>query len=369
MLNIAHSIIKKSKMTNFYKIIRPLLFCLNAETSHNLSISILKHNLLPRKKIINYKSLNNTIFNINFTNPIGLAAGYDKNAEIFNELNNYSFGFIECGTVTPKAQKGNSKPRLFRLTKDRAIINRMGFNNKGIDCFTKNIAHKKNFQQIIGSNIGKNKDTKNEIDDYLICLEKTYNFSSYITINISSPNTKNLRNLQKADQLAVFLKQIMQKKATLQQTYNKKIPILLKIAPDLNIAEIKEIAQITLKEKIDGVIISNTTIDRDLNLKSDLKQESGGLSGKPLFDKSNQILSLFYQETKGKIPIIGVGGIENAQDIYQKMRLGASLVQIYSSLIYNGIYIVEKIKKELDYIIKRDGFKNVEEIIGIDNKI
>ncbi len=289
-------------MIDLYKIIRPFIFRLEPEAAHDLSIKILKYNILPRFKNKKYQSLKNNVFNLDFSNPIGLAAGYDKNAQIFNQLDKYSFGFIECGTVTPRAQKGNPKPRLFRLTKDRAIINRMGFNNKGIDYFVNNFKNKTNKTQILGANIGKNKDTINEIEDYLICLDKIYNLSSYITINISSPNTKNLRKLQDADQLELFSQKIMQKNHELQQKYQKKVPILLKIAPDLDIKQIKQIAKITLNNKFDGVIISNTTIDRNLNLQSKYQKETGGLSGKPLLNKSNQILSLFYKETKGKIP-------------------------------------------------------------------
>ena len=352
-----------------YKFIRPILFCFKPETAHNLSIFALKHNLVPKHKISYYKSLKNRVFGIDFDNPIGIAAGYDKNAQVFNELNNFGFGFVECGTVTPKAQEGNPKPRLFRLNQDKAVINRMGFNNAGIEYFYQNVKDKKNPQQILGINIGKNKDTKDESEDYLKCLDKLYEFASYITINISSPNTKDLRDIQKVNLLDDFLKKINERKTELQKKYKKKIPILLKIAPDLSEIEIEEIAKAVTKNNIDGVIISNTTINNKENLQSAFKNEAGGLSGKPLLDQSNKILKLFYQATKGRIPIIGVGGISNAVDAYTKIRLGASLVQIYSSLIYEGFYLVEKIKKELDDLLKKDGFDNVNQAIGVENKI
>ncbi len=353
---------------NFYQFIKPALFCLNPETAHNLSISALKYNLVPKNTIKHYNSLQSRVFDIDFSNPIGLAAGFDKNAAIFNNLNKFGFGFIECGTVTPKPQMGNSKPRLFRLKEDRAIINRMGTNNKGVDNFLKNVKNKKDPLQILGINIGKNATTKDQIKDYLICLDNLYKFASYITINISSPNTKNLRDIQKAENLEEFLQEINTKKTLLSKKHQCNTPILLKIAPDLSLKEVKEIANITLKNNIDGVIISNTTInDKDL-LTSKFKNEAGGLSGKPLLKKSNDILKLFYQITKGKIPIIGVGGVTSAKDVYEKIQLGASLVQLYSSFIYDGFYLVEKIKKELDDLLKRDGFSNIQDAIGIKNK-
>ena len=353
---------------NYYPLLKPLLFCLEPEKAHNLSIIALKNGLVPKPKIYNYPSLRNKVFDFDFLNPVGLAAGYDKNAETFNKLDNFGFGFVECGTVTPKAQSGNPKPRLFRLKEDHAVINRLGFNNCGSDFFLKNVQNKRSSKQILGINIGKNKDTIDEVSDYLIGLEKFYQFASYITINISSPNTANLRNIQKADILSSFLKNIGQKKEELNRKYQKNVPILLKIAPDLSQDEIIEIADIILKQKISGVIISNTTINFKDLLSSPFKNEIGGLSGKPLFKPSNEVLKIFYRETKGQIPIIGVGGISNGQDAYEKIKLGASLVQLYSALVYDGFYLVEKIKKELNDLLKKDGFSNINQAIGINNK-
>jgi dihydroorotate dehydrogenase len=353
---------------NFYTLIKPLLFKLKPETAHDLSIFALKYNLLPKGTVKNYKILRNEVFNINFNNPIGLAAGYDKNAQIFNNLDNFGFGFVECGTVTPKAQSGNVKPRLFRLEEDGAIINRMGFNNKGADSFLNNIKNKKNLEQIVGINIGKNKNTTDESKDYLICLKKFYSVASYITINISSPNTKNLRDIQKAPKLKIFLEKILDEKVVLAKKFNKNVPILLKVAPDLSSVEINEIADVLMKVKIDGVIISNTTIGNKELLISQFKTESGGLSGRPLLSKSNEVLKLFYTATNGQIPIIGVGGISSTKDAYEKIKLGASLVQVYSSLIYEGFCLVEKMKKEMAILLKKDGFDNVSQAIGSANK-
>ena len=336
--------------------------------AHNLAIWALENNLVSASKINGYSSLQTAVFGLDFCNPIGMAAGFDKNAQIFANLFNFGFGFVEVGTVTPQPQIGNEKPRIFRLEEDLAIINRLGFNNLGIDNFLENISKNSIENKIIGINIGKNKDTQNAIDDYLLLLRKTYGQSSYITINISSPNTKNLRDLQKADELDLFLKAIFDEKKILQNSTQKNIPILLKIAPDLNWAEQEAIADIALKNNIDGLIIGNTTISRPENLCSKYKNEIGGLSGKPLFELSNQVLKNIYILTKGQIPIVAAGGISSANDVYHKIKLGASLVQIYSAFIYQGFSLVEKIKKELDDLLKKDGFKNISEAIGFGTK-
>jgi dihydroorotate dehydrogenase len=348
-----------------YNLIKPLLFGLEPEKAHNLAIFALANNLVCHPQIKDYSSLKNEIFGINFSNPIGLAAGFDKNAKVFDKLFNFGFGFVECGTVTPKPQSGNPHPRLFRLPEDQAIINRLGFNNGGIEKFLQNVSSKKiQNENILGINIGKNKDTENALDDYLILLEKVYVLSNYITINISSPNTKNLRDLQKADNLDEFLAAIMRKKLELVQTKNRSIPILLKIAPDLDNKEQESIAEISLKNKIDGLIISNTTINGKEKLHSIYKNQTGGLSGKPLFTASNAVLKNIYKLTKGEIPIIGVGGVSSAVEAYEKIKYGASLIQIYSAFIYQGFELVEKIKQDLDDLLRRDGFANIKQAIG-----
>lgn len=357
---------------NFYKFIRPLIFKFDAEVAHNLAINYLRYlpnfnNLFcqPQK----YDNLQQNIFGLNFSNPVGMSAGFDKNAEIIPALFNYGFGFVEAGTTTPLPQIGNDLPRIFRLTEDQGIINRLGFNNLGCEIFYKNISSlRKNSSQILGVNIGKNKDTIDFSADYLQLLKKFYQIADYITINISSPNTKNLRDIQNHENLDFFLKKIAEEKNNLRGIYQKNTPIFLKIAPDLNTSQLESIAELSLQNSIDAVIISNTTIDRNLNLKSTHKQEIGGLSGLPLKDKSNQILREFYKLTKGKIIIIGVGGISNASDAYERIKNGASLIQIYSAIIYQGFGLIEEIKKTLNENLKKDGFKNISEAVGANFK-
>jgi dihydroorotate dehydrogenase len=357
---------------SFYRIFKSLIFKLDAEIAHEAAINFLKFcpktaTLLCLKK--DYPNLQNRLWNIDFSNPIGLAAGFDKNAEVALTLEKFGFGFVECGTVTPLAQAGNEKPRIFRLEQDKAIINRLGFNNFGAEVFAKNIAAiLPKIQVPFGVNIGKNKDNADALSDYLLLLEKFYQNASYITLNISSPNTKNLRDLQNENQLDLFLSEIFSKKNELKNQHQKNTPILLKVAPDLSLSQQKKIAEIALKHQIDGLIISNTTIDRDLNLKSKNAFESGGLSGAPLFSKSNEVLKNFYKLTNAKIPLIGVGGISSASDVYEKIKCGASLVQIYSAFIYQGFGLVEKIKKELSAMLKNDGLKNISSAIGLRHK-
>ncbi len=353
---------------NIYKKIYPLITKLDPEDSHDFAIKFLK--FLPRFssifcKVNEYENLSQNLFNLNFANPIGMAAGFDKNAEIISSLANFGFGFIEVGTVTPKPQSGNQKPRIFRLEEDKAIINRLGFNNLGADNFLNNINKlNRNYLPVIGINIGKNKDTKNFIDDYIELLKKFYETANYITINISSPNTANLRDLQNSENLNFLLQNINDIKKDLQKTFNKNTPIFLKIAPDLDAFQLESIANLSLEYKLDAVIISNTTTSRNDNLKSHYKAENGGLSGRPLFKKSTEVLRNFYILTDGKIPLIGVGGIYNALDVYEKIVHGASLVQIYSAFIYEGFALVERIKQELSLIVESAGFKNISEAVG-----
>jgi len=357
---------------NIYQFFRPLIFKIEPEKAHNLALNYLK--FLPKFSSLlslpkDYENLNNSLWNLNFPNPVGMSAGFDKNAEIIMPLFNFGFGFVEAGTTTPIAQTGNEQPRIFRLIEDQALINRLGFNNLGADYFYNNLSKiNKNSSQIIGVNIGKNKDTIDASADYILLLEKFYDHADYITINISSPNTKNLRDLQDESLLNDFLQKISQCKNNLQKISHKNTPILLKIAPDLELEQQKNIAKIVMDNAIDGIIISNTTIERNFNLKNSKSVESGGLSGKPLFEKSNEVLRNFYRLTDGKIPLIGVGGISSAQDAYTKIKNGASLVQIYSAFIYQGFALVEDIKKQLSANLKKDGFKNISEAIGCNVK-
>lgn len=293
---------------------------------------------------IESKSLEREIFGIKFPNPVGLAAGFDKNAELFNELSNFGFGFIEIGTVTPKSQPGNKKKRVFRLNDDSSLINRLGFNNKGVDFVVNNLKNKGKI--IIGGNIGKNKNTPNHkaIEDYIYCFNALFNYVDYFVVNVSSPNTPNLRDLQEKKPLTALVQQL--NKERLKKS--KKKPLLLKISPDLSKKKLLDIISVIKTEKLDGVIATNTTITRE-NLKSNPKlfNESGGLSGKKLTSKSNEVIRFIHKNSNGSIPIMGVGGIFDAEDVIEKFECGASLVQIYTGFVYEGPSIVKKINKKL----------------------
>jgi dihydroorotate dehydrogenase len=352
---------KNGCLMNYFKFIKPLVYQLSAETAHNFAIFALKNHLLPKTKMEHYPSLETEVFGVKFNNPVGLAAGFDKNADAINALLNQGFGFVEVGTVTPRPQPGNAKPRLFRLKEDEAIINRFGFNNKGADYFVQNL--KKRNNGIVGSNIGKNKDSTDAVADYTYLMERVYNYSNYITINISSPNTPGLRDLQNKDELNTFLGALIAKREDLIKLHGKKVPLLLKLAPDTNTSQRQDIAETVLKHQIDGLIISNTTIGRD-NLTSASRNETGGLSGRPLFASSTQMIKEIYQMTEGKTPIIGVGGIFSGDDAYAKIRAGASLVQVYSALIYEGFELPGKINARLAELLKQDGFTSVTQAVG-----
>jgi dihydroorotate dehydrogenase len=337
---------------NIYPLIRPLLFSLDAETAHSVTLKLLNISYsCGLNKIIAPSITNNKpveIMGLSFKNSVGLAAGLDKNGDYIDALASLGFGFIEIGTVTPRPQAGNAKPRLFRLPEHGAIINRMGFNNKGIDHLLAQVAKSK-YKGILGINIGKNADTpiENAVDDYLIGLRKAYTAASYITINISSPNTKNLRQLQQGDELRHLISTLKAEQLKLQAHYNKYTPLVLKIAPDLTAEEINTIAQLLLEFEIDGVIATNTTLSRDAIAGHKLADEAGGLSGLPLKDKSTEVVRLLAQVLNKKIPIIAAGGIFSAQDAQEKINAGASLVQIYSGFIYQGSQLISDIVNEL----------------------
>ena len=291
----------------------------------------------------NNKYLEREVFGIKFPNPVGLAAGFDKNAEIYKQMHDHGFGFIEIGTVTPKPQDGNPKKRIFRLVNDDAIINRLGFNNDGVDQIVNRL--KKNINVIIGGNIGKNKDTPNEkaADDYLICFQKLYDHVDYFAVNVSSPNTPHLRDLQNTEGLRSILIPLIDEN---KKRLNK--PILLKISPDLNNSDVLSIVDLIQELKIDGIITTNTTLSRE-KLKSDnkLKSQKGGLSGAPLRKRSTEVIRLIHKYSKGNVPIIGVGGIMSADDALEKLNAGASLIQVYTGFIYNGPSFIYKINREI----------------------
>jgi len=330
-----------------YNIIRFFLFLFNPEFAHHLAMKSLKvANFLGILTFVQKKTYckPRIIFGITFNNPIGLAAGLDKNAEYIDCLSKLGFGFIEVGTVTPRPQPGNPKPRSFRLTEEKGIINRFGFNNDGIDKVINNIK-KSSFKGILGINIGKNFDTPIDkaVDDYLLCFRKSYLFASYIVLNVSSPNTKNLRTLQSGENLNALLKTIKDEQKKLTKKYRKYVPFLLKISPDNSEFQLRIICKLLVEYKIDGIIATNTTISRSDVNKSPFRDELGGLSGLPLRSSSLKTLKLLKKILKGKIPIIGVGGVMSAIDGKEKMENGADLIQIYSGLIFKGHKLIHEL--------------------------
>ena len=355
-----------------YPLIKSLLFLFDPESIHNHSIHLGKFlSRKPRlisalKKFYSFSedSLGMEISGIKFPNLIGLSAGFDKNGVVLPLMYSLGYGFIEVGTVTPFAQSGNKKPRIFRLIEDGSLINRLGFNNDGIDQLISNIKSF-DYKCPIGINIGKNKvrPIEQATEDYLECLEKSWNYATYFTINISSPNTKNLRELQSKLYLYPLLKAIINKRYELQKLTKISRPIWLKIAPDLKENEIEFIAEIATELKLDALIVSNTSTSRS-NLISTNQRQSGGLSGKALKKLSNYVLKKMYKDTKGKIPLVGVGGIFDGADAFEKIQLGASLIQIWAGMIYNGPSIVKKIATELTLILHKNGFKSAREAVG-----
>lgn len=336
---------------NFYPMIKPLLFQLDAELAHDLTLNTLKLaeksgvlSLYPNAPVCAKREL----MGLNFQNPIGLAAGLDKNGAVIDAMAKLGFGFIEVGTVTPRPQPGNPKPRLFRLQQAQGIINRFGFNNLGVDNLVNNVKVAK-YSNILGINIGKNFDTPNEraVDDYLVCMQKVYAHASYITVNISSPNTKNLRDLQQKEALSNLLASLKLEQTKLAEQHGKYVPLTLKIAPDLSHEQVIEIADLLMQHQIDGVIATNTTLNRDAVKGLQHSEETGGLSGVPVRDQSTKVIQQLSKQLQGALPIIGVGGILSGADAAEKMAAGASLVQVYSGLIYKGPKLVHEICKAL----------------------
>ena len=345
-----------------FNILRPLIFKFSPEVAHSLAIKALKLNNIPYSKPKDNHILETTFCEKKLSSPIGVAAGFDKNAEVYNPLFNLGFGFVEVGTITPKPQFGNPKPRVFRLEEDEALINRLGFNNSGSERISQTIKEN-NKKGFLGINIGPNKDSTNRIDDYLICFRKFYNLADYITINISSPNTENLRDFHKQDELNSLIDKLKNEKKEL----NSNIPLAIKVSPDLNDDQINEVSKIIMEQEIEIIIVSNTTDKNRENLKNINKLEKGGLSGKPIEKISNEAISKFYKILKDKTKIIGVGGVSNGQDAFEKIISGATLVQLYTGMVYRGPRIASKISTELIDLLKNKGFKNVSEAIGTKN--
>ena len=344
-----------------FSVLRPFLFKLDPETTHDLAIKSLKFNYLPRKmfEVEDEQILNIELLGKNFPNPIGLAAGFDKSGEVYNSLLKFGFGFIEIGTVTPLKQFGNPKPRIFRLEDDGALINRLGFNNDGIEIIKNRIKSEKK-KGVVGINIGPNKNTKDQKNDFCLGLKNFFDIADYITVNISSPNTEGLRDFHDQEKLEDLLLALNKIKSE-----NKiNIPLLLKISPDIKDNQISEIADTAIKNDISGIILTNTTNSNKDKLISDFKKEEGGLSGEPLQQISTNMIKKFYKQLNGKIPIIGVGGVNSGKSAYEKIIAGASLLQLYTGLVYKGPSIVKNIKKELIQILKVEGLNNIKDAIG-----
>ena len=342
-----------------YSKIRSLIFKLDPELAHSLAIKSLKFNYFPIRNIEKHNSLEINIFNKKIHNPIGIAAGFDKDAEVYNSLFRLGFGLVEVGTITPNKQYGNPKPRVFRLEEDEALINRLGFNSLGSEVVSSRI--KSNPPNgLFGINIGPNKDSKNMIDDYLIGLRVFHNLTDYLTVNISSPNTENLRSFHSMNELNELLNAINLEK----QKLKSKVCIAVKISPDIENENIEKISESLIKYDISAVIISNTTDRNRDNLININKFEKGGLSGKPLEKSSNILINKFHKILKNKIKIIGVGGVDSGRSAYEKILNGASIVQLYTGMVYHGPNIVSKINNELSDILNIHGIKKLDEVLG-----
>ena len=353
-------------MAGFYDTATSLIRRLDPEAAHHWTVRALKYGGGPRFADRDPPSLDVKAFGLSFPNPVGLAAGFDKNAEVPVAMKRIGFGFVEVGSVIPRPQPGNPKPRLFRLEEDHAVINRMGFNSQGMGKIGARLRklRRKGFPGIIGINLGANKDSVDRGADYLVGLKALAEYGDYFVVNISSPNTPGLRDLQEGEAIEDLLARLRQER----QELKAKPPLLLKIAPDLTQEQAEVIARTVLDYGIDGLIVSNTTIARPESLKSPHRKETGGLSGKPLFGPSTKMLSEIYKVTRGKVPLIGVGGISSGKDAYVKIRAGATLVQLYTGLVFAGPDLVRKIKHELADCLERDGFASVTEAIGADHK-
>ena len=341
--------------------LRSLIFKVDPEKAHTLAIKSLKFNLIPNvfDENKNDPIFQTKIFDKHLDNPIGMAAGFDKNAEVYNSLFKLGFGFVEVGTITPLKQYGNPKPRVFRLVEDEALINRLGFNNHGAEIVKDRIKRNKKLG-LLGINIGPNKDSSDRLNDYLIGLKTFYDDADYITINISSPNTENLRIFREGDKLQDLLKSIREEKKNLKSN----IPIAVKVSPDISEDQVNQISEILLKHEIKAIIVSNTSEATRDKLGNIQRHQKGGLSGKPIEEKSNILINEFYKLLKGKIKIIGVGGVDSGQSAYDKFIAGADFVQLYTGMVFKGPNIAGIIKKDLKELLIRDGVKNYTEIIG-----
>ncbi|XP_076109920.1 dihydroorotate dehydrogenase (quinone), mitochondrial-like isoform X3 [Mytilus galloprovincialis] len=366
-----HQIYKGNE--KFYKeYVMPFFHLFDAETSHKMAVKAAKYKLVPKSKITTHPVLASRVFDRDFPSPVGLAAGFDKDGEAVDGMLKMGFSFVEIGSVTPNPQPGNEKPRVFRLKEDRAVINRYGFNSEGHDKVYNRLKVREVEPPVVvpgimGVNLGKNKTSSYPVEDYVQGVRKFGKVADYLVINISSPNTPGLRAMQGKDMLDTLLEKVLSERDHIR---GRKPPLLVKIAPDLTDQDKKDIAEVVLnrKESLGGLIISNTTVSRADSLKSPYKDEVGGLSGEPLKDLSTKTISDMYRLTEGKVPIIGVGGIGSGEDAYDKIKEGASLVQLYTALIYQGPPVIGKINRELSELLIKDGYKSITEAVGANHK-
>lgn len=340
---------------------RPFVSLIDPETAHRLTLRALRLGLGPIRRERDPVSLAIDLFGLHFENPVGIAAGFDKNGEVPDAMLAMGLGFAEVGTVTPRPQSGNPRPRVFRLPLHRAVINRLGFNNEGHAALKKRLVARRNRPGIVGVNIGANKDAADRIADYEAGIRAFEGLASYFTVNISSPNTPGLRALQNKAELQVLVSRVL---AARRRDLPRPTPVLLKIAPDLNAEELADIAEVALDEGLDGLIVSNTTIMREGLVTGIHADETGGLSGAPLFSMSTAVLGDMYRLTKGRLPLVGVGGISSGDDAYAKIRAGASLVQLYSALAYEGPALVRRMKQDLARRLEADGFAHLKDAVG-----
>eukprot|EP00794_Sanderia_malayensis_P019006 gene19006-20918_t len=358
----------------FYKVVvmPAIRSVMDAETAHVFAVKTAARGLVPKAKENSHDKdlLKTNVFGINFANPVGLSAGFDKNAECIDGMLKIGFGFVEVGSVTPKPQEGNAKPRVFRLVEDKAVINRYGFNSDGLELVKARLTARAlqkeyKYSGVVGVNVGKNKTVEDPVADFVKGVEELGEFADYIVINVSSPNTPGLRKMQGKKELTELISNVLASRDKL----SSKKPLLIKIAPDLTDEDKADIAGIAMREdtKVDGLIVSNTTISRPLSLRSANKAETGGLSGEPLREISTKAVSDMYKLTNGHVPIIGVGGILSGQDAYEKIRAGASLVQIYTVMTYDGPPVVTRIRRELAELLRKDGYESVTEAVGADH--
>ncbi|MFP6732030.1 MAG: quinone-dependent dihydroorotate dehydrogenase [Alphaproteobacteria bacterium] len=353
-------------MTGWYDAAGRGLRLLPPEAAHRLAVRALAAGFVPLPKRRDFALLKTRLWGHDFMSPIGLAAGFDKDAEAIDGLLAMGFDFVEAGTVTPLPQAGNPKPRLFRLTEDQALINRLGFNSGGLEAFKGRLTGKQR-KAIVGVNIGVNKESADPIADYVAGLEALHDHAAYIVINVSSPNTPGLREFQARDALSALVETLMERRSRLTAEDRRPLPLLIKIAPDLDEDGIADIAVVALQQAVDGLIISNTTTARPKDLESLHGDESGGLSGAPLFDRSTALLAAMFQVTEGRIPLIGVGGVASGADAYAKIKAGASLVQLYTALIYEGPGLIDRIKADLAEALAGDGYTHLADAVGADN--